>query len=187
MNSNKNNSLLEIAIKEMENKKKPKTLDEIINDVFQIKGIKEKDEYLSQFIMDFMLSGSFICCGEDKRKKKLWDLKERQPSNVLDKDGTYYDEPYDEDVVRNELSDETLYKVAKGLDEDDDDLEEEDDDIEETDEIAEDLSEFDDGDQDDDGAYDDDEDDEFEIVEDFDDDDELDEDDDDDEDDELED
>lgn len=176
MNNNKNNSLLEIAIKEMENKKKPKTLDEIINDVFQIKGIKEKDEYLSQFVMDFMLSGAFICCGEDKRGKKLWDLKERQPSSILDKDGTYYDELYDdEDVVKHELSDETLYKVASGIAEDFEE-EEDDDEIEETDEIAEDLSEYDDGDQDDDEAYDDDVMIEDEITEDLDDDDSADDD-----------
>lgn len=167
MNNNKNNSLLEIAIKEMENKKKPKTLDEIINDVFQIKGIKEKDEYLSQFVMDFMLSGSFICCGEDKKGKKLWDLKERQPSSLLDKDGAYYDELYDEDVVKHELSEETLFKVATGLDEDfdEEDVDDEDE-IEETDEIAEDLSEYADGDQDDDGAYGEDDDEDDVIVDD---------------------
>lgn len=168
-----NKSLIEIALELMGKKRKPKTLDEIIDEVFSIKGIKNKEDYLAQFMMDFMISGYFICCGEDKRGKKLWDLKERQPSNILDKDGAYYDEPYDEEAVKHELSEETLLKVVtKGtIDDDDDDFDDDDDDdLEEVDEIEEDLA-----------TESDDDDDEFAIIPDDDEEDlDLDDDDDDD-------
>lgn len=143
-----NKSMLEIAIELMRKKRKPKTLEEIAEEVFTIKGIKNKEDYLAQFYMDFMINGPFICCGEDKKGNKLWDLKERQPSSVLDKDGTYYDELYDEEAVRHELSEETLLKVVTTGSYDDEEIdfdEEEEDDLEEIDEIEEELAtEFDD-------------------------------------------
>ena len=40
----KNDSLLEIAFEEMKKKKKPKTLEKICKDVFEIKGIKYNEE-----------------------------------------------------------------------------------------------------------------------------------------------
>ena len=80
----KNDSLLEIAFEEMKKKKKPKTLEKICKDVFEIKGIKYNEETASQFQIDFMLSGNFVCCGEDKDGEKLWDLKSRQSSSLLD-------------------------------------------------------------------------------------------------------
>lgn len=131
-------SLLEVAIEEMKRKRKPRTLEQIIPEVFQIKGIKETVEHKTQFVMDFMLSGSFVCCGENNRGKKVWDLKERQLSSTLDKEGIYYDELYEEEIIKYELDeDDGYHKISKGFHDDDDD-----DDEDETDEIAEDLSEL---------------------------------------------
>lgn len=136
----KNDSLLEIAFEEMKKKKKPKTLEKICKDVFEIKGIKYNEETASQFQIDFMLSGNFVCCGEDKDGEKLWDLKSRQSSSLLDKDGSYLDDPYndDDDVIKNELKDDMEYG---DIDEDqDDNIDDDDDDKdEETDEIEEEL------------------------------------------------
>ena len=109
MEMNKNESLIDISIKVMKTKKKPKTFKDVANEVFQIKGIKSVSEELkAQFQMDFMLSGYFICCGEDKNGLKLWDLKSRQPSTLLDKDGNYLEDLYenDEEVIKNELKDD---------------------------------------------------------------------------------
>lgn len=135
MNINENESLLDIAIRLMKTKKKPKSLIELTNEVFQTKGIDSKSsvDKKAQFQVDFMLSGHFVCCGEDSKGLKLWDLKSRQPSTLLDKDGSYLEElfDYDEDVVKNELKDEDLYDITLKDEDQFDDDEEEKDDIEE--------------------------------------------------------
>ena len=77
MNNNKNDSLLEIAIRLMKSKKKPKALKDLTNEVFQYKGIKNDknvEALKAQFQVDFMVSGNFVCCGENKQGHKLWDL-----------------------------------------------------------------------------------------------------------------
>lgn len=152
MNTNKNDSLLDIAIRLMKSKKKPKSLKDLTNEVFQYKGIKNDknvEALKAQFQVDFMISGNFVCCGENKQGLKLWDLKTRQPSTLLDKDGNYLEDLYadDEDVIKNELKDDNYAKiVVKGLElyTDEDEEEKETDDIEEelglvsdTDEVTE--------------------------------------------------
>ncbi len=130
-----NDSLIEIALREMKSKRKPRTLERIAKDVFEVKGlnIKEEEETLAQFKMDFMLSGYFICCGEDKHGNKVWDLKSRQPSSLLDKDGSSLEDlyEYDEEVIKHELKDDIIYKEELGESDDEDDDEEEHDEIEE--------------------------------------------------------
>jgi DNA-directed RNA polymerase subunit delta len=101
-------SLLEIAINLLSKKKKPQLLTDIIKDVMSSKGFKVKQakEEAPQFILDFQSSGYFIYCGDGK-----WDLKDRQPTSILDKDGVEYDEIFDddEDVIKNELKDDEDY------------------------------------------------------------------------------
>lgn len=134
----KNDSLIEIAIDIMNRKKKPQTLRAIIKEVFEIKEISNDkiEEMLPQFQMDFMLSGLFICPGEDKKGVKLWDLKSRQPSAILDKDGSYLEDLYfdDEEISKHELSEDLLYDDT-AIDSTDDD----EDDRNQPDEIEEDL------------------------------------------------
>lgn len=137
--NDRNDSLLEIATSLMKRKKKPQTLDSILAETFQKKGIAEADDnVIAQFEVDFMLSGTFIYCGEDKNGNQLWDLKERQPSSLLDKDGGYLEDLYadDEDVIKNELKDDFTSYNDKNLDDfiNDDDVdshEDEEDDIQE--------------------------------------------------------
>lgn len=142
--NNNNLSLVEIAYREMKNKRKPRTLEKIAKDVFEIKGIRpaEAEKKMNQFIMDFMLSGHFICCGEDKHGKKLWDLKSRQKSSLLDKDGVYLEDLYsdDEEVIKHELNDNIIYKPAKSFDDDDYDMDDEEE--EETEEEVDDVEEL---------------------------------------------
>lgn len=165
-----NDSLLEIAKELMEKKRKPHSIQNLAKEVFELKGLKVSDnlEMYSQFVNDFMLCGYFICCGEDKKGVKLWDLKSRQRHELLEKDGAYLDDPYgdDEDVVNNELKDDDYYygdsKDSYDNQFDDEDDDEEDDDEEEKDDIEEellfgngyDVDEEDDADED---GYDDDE------------------------------
>lgn len=140
MNGN-NESLIEIAYKLMLTKKKPKSLAEICKEVFQIKGLtpEEIKAVYPQFYMDFMLCGLFIATSENKKGVKVWDLKSRQPSSILDKEIMYLnDDPYidDEDVIKNELKDDTIYDVLDPSIE----VEDEEDDNDEPDEIEEELS-----------------------------------------------
>ena len=138
--SSKDNSLIEIAIELLYKKQRPQNIYSIIKEVMSIKGIKAASvsEYAPQFVMDFMSSGYFVYCGDD-----CWDLKDRQPTSVLDKDGGDYEDLYenDEDVKKNELkdgafdaayADENNYEspiiVKDEEDEEDDDEEEENDD-----------------------------------------------------------
>ena len=156
MNKYKNDSLLEIAIRLMRSKKKPKALKDVTNEVFQTKGIindENIDAKKAQFQVDFMTSGYFVCCGENEKGLKLWDLKNRQPTSFLDKDGNYLEDLYadDEDVIRHELKDDDsyVYDLDKNIDSLILDDEEE---IDETDEIEEELGlvREDDDDKDDD-------------------------------------
>ena len=166
-----NDSLLEIAKELMEKKRKPHSIQNLAKEVFELKGLKVSDnlEMYSQFVNDFMLCGYFICCGEDKKGVKLWDLKSRQRHELLEKDGAYLDDPYgdDEDVVNNELKDDDYYygdsKDSYDNQFDDEDDDEEDDDEEEKDDIEEELLfgngyDVDEEDDDDEDGYDDDED-----------------------------
>ena len=102
--SSKDNSLIEIAIELLYKKQRPQNIYSIIKEVMSIKGIKAANvsEYAPQFVMDFMSSGYFVYCGDD-----CWDLKDRQPTSVLDKDGGDYEDLFenDEDVKKNELKD----------------------------------------------------------------------------------
>lgn len=132
-----NDSLLEIAKELMEKKRKPHSIQNLAKEVFELKGLKVSDnlEMYSQFVNDFMLCGYFICCGEDKKGVKLWDLKSRQRHELLEKDGAYLDDPYgdDEDVVNNELKDDDYYygdskdSYDNQFDDEDDDEEDDDD------------------------------------------------------------
>ena len=152
-------SLVEIAIKEMSKKRKARTLANIAKEVFEIKGLTpaEAAAALPQFQIDFMLSGHFICCGEDRKGAKMWDLKNRQHSSLLDKEGVYVDpQDDDEDVIKNELRDDIFVDENNSEyeneynDDEDDDKDEEKDDIEEAlglyeeDEIEEDSYDDDD-------------------------------------------
>ena len=132
-------SLLEIALEEMEKKRKPKSIEKIAKDVFELKGYSQEEgkRAMAQFEMDFMLSGYFICCGEDsKTGEKLWDLKNRQPFRLIEKDCNSLDETYEgEDVSKYELNDDTQYEIDDPYNDNDD----EEDDKVERDEIEEEL------------------------------------------------
>lgn len=139
MNSKeKEKSLLEIAVALLQRKRKPQKINDIIKEVMSIKGIKpsEIEQYVAQFLLDFMKSGHFVYCGND-----CWDLKERQKVSISDKDGDYEEIYYGKEAEESELGAENnntpAYKNTSETDENDED--------EEFDEDGDDLSrEFDD-------------------------------------------
>lgn len=121
----KYDSLLEIAVAIMKRKKKPQTIESLIDEVFARKGIEKNDQDIAQFEVDFMLSGYFVYYGEDEdNKKQLWDLKERQKSSYLDKDaGVAELNEYDEEAESNALGNDINYadtSVGEYLNDDED-------------------------------------------------------------------
>lgn len=136
----KEESLLEIAIELLKQKQKPQKITSILKEVMELKGVKAAlaKELAPQFVLDFMQSGYFVYCGDE-----CWDLKDRQPTNVLDKEGGDYDDIYedDEDVKKNELKDDSYLEeqiVTSDEDDEDDDSEKE----EEEDDLAKAFEEF---------------------------------------------
>lgn len=134
----KDDSLLEIAIKTLRKKRTPQNIYKIVDDVMSQKGFKrdEVESNAPQFILDFMLSGYFVYCGEN-----TWDLKERQPLSVLDKEGGDYDFfEDDEDVKKNELSDDQygldLVNKASSATDDVDDEDDEDEEVIDEDDLT---------------------------------------------------
>ena len=140
----KEKSLLEIAIELLNMKKKPQKITAILKEVMEIKGVKASviKEIAPQFVLDFMQSGYFVYCGDE-----CWDLKDRQPTSVLDKEGGDYDDIYadDEDVKNNELKDDIFENenVDQNQDNDDDDDEDSEED-EMYDDLAKAFDDFDD-------------------------------------------
>ena len=145
----KDKSLLEVAIELLEVKKKPQKMLTIVKEVMELKGIKSSavKELAPQFILDFMQSGYFVYCGDD-----TWDLKDRQPTSVLDKEGGDYEDIYeDEDVKNNELKDEIFdEESSKNIirdnnddTDDDEDDEDENEDEDEDDDLAKAFETFD--------------------------------------------
>ena len=131
-------SLLEIAVKIVEKNGGPLTIDAIANEVFRINEKVLTEEALTQFSIDFMLSGIFICCGETKNHERVWDLKSRQSVTLLDKEANLPENVetyFEEDIKRAELNDENYDEesVDKSIEDSSDD----DDEKEETDDIAE--------------------------------------------------
>ncbi len=125
----KDKSLLEIAVELLLTKHKPQPIMQIAKEAMEIKGLKtaQAKEILPQFLLDFQSSGYFVYCGDG-----CWDIKDRQPTSVLDKDGTDFEiySEEDDEVKKNELKDESYEsEVRSEQSHDDDDEQEEDDDI----------------------------------------------------------
>ena len=140
----KKESFVEIALKEMIKKKKPQTIEKLCKKIFEEYGVEPTNEAISQFQIDFMLSGYFIYCGEDDNGHKLWNLKNREVSSLLDKEGGHLEDIFeeDEDAINNELKDENAYgdvEIDKDVSRDDRE-EDEDEETEETDDIEEELN-----------------------------------------------
>lgn len=134
--NNNYDSFLEIAVALMRKKKKPQSLESMTKEVFSKKGVEGNELQIAQFQVDFMLSGFFVCCGEDKNGNQLWDLKTRQNSSLLDKDSGYMKDLSEEEAEasENELKDDYQYGDNESIDQyidDDEDETNEKDDIEE--------------------------------------------------------
>lgn len=123
----KDKSLLEIAVELLLTKHKPQPIMQIAKEAMEIKGLKtaQAKEILPQFLLDFQASGYFVYCGDG-----CWDIKDRQPTSVLDKDGTDFEiySEEDDEVKKNELKDESYESDVRSEQSHDDDYDQEEDD-----------------------------------------------------------
>lgn len=138
----KEKSLLEIAIELLESKKKPQKIMAILKEVMEIKGVKAslQKELAPQFLLDFMQSGYFVYCGED-----CWDLKDRQPISVLDKDGEGLVTEEDAIAEKEQLRGDDPSDTTSNDDNEDDDYDNDKDEQDDADDdLAKAFEEFDD-------------------------------------------
>ena len=105
-------SLLEVAIKLMEQKRGVQNIRTLISEVLEMKGLDDPDGALAtQLYIDITTSSKFVYMGNEE-----WDLKIRQSLDEFDKDGSAFNSK--EDIIEEEDEIDDL---------DEEDLEDEDD------------------------------------------------------------
>lgn len=138
-------SLLEVALKIMEEKGCVVNIYDLIKEVLEAKGLDDPDNtYASTLYTDITTSSKFVFMGEDN-----WDLKSRQSLDEFDKDGASFN-------PKGALDDEddTIDTKSHYDDEDEEDEESEYDDLEDED-LDEDRDEDEDEDDEEESEYDD--------------------------------
>lgn len=105
-------SLLEVAIMLMKQKHTKQNIKKLISEVLEMKGLDDEDKTLAtQLYVDITTSSKFVYMGNEE-----WDLKDRQPLDQWDKDGSAFNTK--EEIVEEDVEDD--------FDFDDEDFEDED-------------------------------------------------------------
>lgn len=123
-------SLIEVALMLMEKKRTPQNIRKLIKEVLEVKGKSEDDfDSMTQLYLDITTCADFVYCGDDN-----WDLKDRQPIEFWERDGSSFNQGIEEDEDEDDgltVDDYSLDSNSKNdLDEEDEDLDEEDEDLE---------------------------------------------------------
>ena len=130
-------SLLEVALKIMEEKGGVVNIYDLINEVLALKGLEDPDNALAtQLYVDITTSSKFVYMGEDN-----WDLKSRQSLDQFDKDGASFnpkDGSFEEDEEDETDEDDLDEDDESDEDDEDDESDEDDEDEDEKDESEED-------------------------------------------------
>jgi len=126
-------SLLEIAVKVIEERKEPININELIQKVMELANVNDDDKNTikAKLYVDITTSSKFVYIGDEN-----WDLKINQSLDIFDKDGSQFnpktasdeakafDDEENEDLDENDLDDDD--------DDDDEDRDEDDEDNEES-------------------------------------------------------
>lgn len=132
-------SLVEVAVKLMEQKHSKQNIMALIKEVLEMKGLTDEDgEYTAQLYMDITTSSKFVYMGDNE-----WDLKSRQSLDEYDKDGSAFNKKSDDDEDLDSIDEDDL-----DTDDEDEDDEESDDDEDYEDDEEEDFSEDEESDDD---------------------------------------
>lgn len=140
-------SMLEVAEKLMQDKKKPQKFVDLAREVAEMKGLnfEESAEKIGQFYTDLTMSSKFVYCGEE-----TFNLKNREGTSLLERE--FFEEGQAEvdelqkrlDAMPKKAVEHTPVQpkftriesfVPVGLDDEEDDTEEEDDDVEYIDDV----------------------------------------------------
>lgn len=146
-------SLLEVALKIMEEKNGVVNIYDLIQEVLKLKGLEDPDGvYTTQLYVDITTSSKFVYMGDDN-----WDLKANQSLDQFDKDGAFFnprgaefdedeEDEDDDDLDESDIDEDEEDDEESADDEDDDEDDESDDSDEEYDEESdeEDYDESDD-------------------------------------------
>ena len=148
-----NLSLIEVAIALVKEKNAPTHINDIIDEVLELKGLDD-DESRTNLYVDITTSSSFVYLGDG-----MWDLKINQKLEEFDKDGADFtkkedlsdlepEDDFDEDDDEDEDEDEDEDSDEDEDDEDSDEFEEEDEpeeeyEDEESEEFDEDSDDYD--------------------------------------------
>jgi DNA-directed RNA polymerase subunit delta len=83
-------SMLETAIGVMKRKRSPQPFIKIYEEVVEELGFNDtqKEHNIARFYSDLSLSAFFVYTGDNN-----WDLKERQPTDMWDKDASFFIDP----------------------------------------------------------------------------------------------
>ena len=83
-------SMLETAIGVMKRKRSPQPFIKIYEEVVEELGFNDaqKEQNIARFYSDLSLSAFFVYTGDNN-----WDLKERQPTDMWDKDASFFIDP----------------------------------------------------------------------------------------------
>ncbi|XMB86245.1 DNA-directed RNA polymerase subunit delta [Mycoplasmatota bacterium WC44] len=98
-------SMLETAVELLKRKRNPQKFNKIFKEVSETLGLtdEEKESSKARFYNDLSLSALFIYTGNDE-----WDLKERQPIELWDKDASYFIDPEELKALKAERQKEKL-------------------------------------------------------------------------------
>lgn len=154
-------SLIELAVKVLEQRDTPININELIEEVLKLKNINDENKaFATKLYVDITTSSKFVFLGDG-----MWDLKSRQPLEVFDRDGAAFIKPEDEykepeeekefteDFDEDEESD---YDLDDDEDEDDEDSDkDEDEDEDDEDDVIVEDEDYDEDELDED-KYDDD-------------------------------
>lgn len=101
-------SLIQAAVKVLNEEKKPLNIYDLYGKVIKIAYLKdqEQEDTLSKFYTDVVTSAYFVYIGDNE-----WDLKENHKIELWEKDGSYYKE-YNEVKIPKEYQD-IVEKKAK--------------------------------------------------------------------------
>ncbi len=134
-------SMLETAIGVMKRKRSPQPFIKIYEEVVEELGFNDdqKENNIARFYSDLTLSAYFVYTGDNN-----WDLKERQPTDMWDKDASFFIDPEELKARKAERSEKRAQLRREKALKDEADL-----DIDEIDDIDEEELLFDDLDEED--------------------------------------
>ena len=120
-------SLIELAVKVLEQRDTPININELIEEVLKLKNINDENKaYATKLYVDITTSSKFVFLGDG-----MWDLKSRQPLEVFDRDGAAFIKPedeYKEPEEEKEFTEDFDEDEESDYDLDDDDEDEDDED-----------------------------------------------------------